>query len=71
MQSIVKFFVNKCVVLVLAITAFFSLAAHSQTTGTLPPEVKEMLPAGIDPTQMSKSSLDNYFRDKNRAVGFY
>jgi protein involved in polysaccharide export with SLBB domain len=66
MQCIFKFLVKKFAVVLFGIT-FLSLSAYSQNTEPTPQSLKELLPAGVDPTQLTKSGFDSYFKDNNQS----
>jgi protein involved in polysaccharide export with SLBB domain len=63
MQGCSRFSIRLRLLSVLA--CLFSLTATAQ-----PPvsqqQISEMLPNGVDPTQMTKSNFDTYFRDNNQ-----
>jgi protein involved in polysaccharide export with SLBB domain len=64
MPGIFKFIVKKCAVQLFIIT-FFSISVYGQT----PPSqqnLQQLLPT-LDPTQMSKTGFDSYFRDNNKS----
>lgn len=65
MQSTVTIFVKKFTVLLLTVTFLFSFSSYSQVP-SIPQEVRDLLPANVDPSQMSKSNLESYFQDKNQ-----
>ena len=66
MQGIFKFFVKKHAILFLSSLLLFSLSAYSQTTEQPTQQnLKEALP-NVDPTQMTKSNFDAYFKDNNQ-----
>lgn len=65
MQGIYKIFVKKYVAILFVIT-FFSAATYCQTPDPTQQNLQELLP-GADPTQMTKSSFDNYFKDNNQS----
>lgn len=65
MQGIFKFFVKKYAVLLFGIT-FLSISACSQTPEPTQQNLQELLP-GNDPTQMTKTGFDNYFKDNNQS----
>ena len=66
MQGIFKFFVKKHAILFLSSLLLFSLSAYSQTTEQPTQQnLQEALP-NIDPTQMTKSNFDAYFKDNNQ-----
>ena len=66
MELFFKLFVKRHAVSLLLIV-FFSTSIYCQTTAPTPQQLNELLPNGIDPTQMTKSGFDNYFKDNNRA----
>jgi len=45
---------------------FLSFKAYCQQPVTTQQQINELLPNGIDPTQMTKSGFDNYFKDNNQ-----
>ena len=65
MPSIFKFTVRKTAVMLL-LFSFISLCAYSQSPLTPEQQINEMLPNGTDPTQMTRSGFDTYFRDNNQ-----
>lgn len=65
MQGIFKFFVRRNAALFLLL--FISLTGFSQTPVPTEQQINELLPNGIDPTQMTKSGFDTYFKDNNQA----
>ena len=66
MQSIFRPFVKKSGVLFLLIF-LVSFSSYSQTpTIPTPQQINDLLP-NISPTQMTKSNLDNYLKDKNQS----
>ena len=65
MQGIFKFIAKNCVIL-LFIT-FLSLSAYSQKLSTQDIQQVQQLAPGIDPTQMTKTGFESYFRDNNQS----
>ena len=65
MLSIFKFTVRKTAVMLL-LFSFISLCTYSQAPLTPEQQINEMLPNGVDPTQMTRSGFDTYFRDNNQ-----
>lgn len=65
MQRFYHFFWKRCVLLLLFITCFAFFSFCQQTIPTQK-QINEMLPNGIDPTQMTRSGLENYFKDNNQ-----
>ncbi|MEP7108852.1 MAG: SLBB domain-containing protein [Ferruginibacter sp.] len=65
MKHIYMFFLGKSVAL-LFFVAFLSSCVYCQQPGPTKEQINEMLPNGIDPTQMTKSGFDSYFRDNNQ-----
>ena len=65
MQGIFKFFVIKYAVLLLSIT-FLSISAYSQVPQPSQQNLQELLPS-VDPSKMSKSGFDTYFKDNNQS----
>ncbi len=65
MQGIFKFIVRRNGALFLLL--FISIAGFSQTPVPTEQQINELLPNGIDPTQMTKSGFDSYFKDNNQA----
>src|SRR5665647_1777356 len=65
MQRIYLFFWKKSLMLLFFIT-FISLSSYCQQPAPTQEQINEMLPNGIDPTQMTKSGFDNYFKDNNQ-----
>jgi protein involved in polysaccharide export with SLBB domain len=64
MQNTVKLVLRNC--LVVASILFFSLSAFCQQPPT-PEQIKEIIPGtSIDPTQLTKSGFENYFKDNNQ-----
>jgi len=49
--------------LALCVLLFFATAAYAQPT---PQQLSELIPAGVNPTQMSKSAFENFFKDNNQ-----
>ena len=64
MQGILKFFVTKYTVLFYCII-FLSVSAQSQTPEPTPQNLQELLP-NVNPTQLTKSGFDSYFKDNNQ-----
>ncbi len=64
MQGFIKFFVNRFAALLLLSIVFFYTPSYSQSTPT-PQQLQELLPT-VDPTQMTKSGFDSYFKDNNQ-----
>ena len=65
MQCIFKSLVMKYLVLFCCSIIFFSLFAHSQIPEVTPQNLQELLP-NVNPTQLSKSGFENYFKDNNQ-----
>lgn len=65
MQCIFKFVVKKFAMVLFSITVL-SITAHSQTTDPVPQNLQDLLPLGVNPTQMTKSGFDSYFKDNNQ-----
>ncbi len=65
MQGIFKFFVRKNVTLIFLII-FNLLYTCSQAQIPGQQQISELSPGTIDPTQMTKSGFDSYFRDNNQ-----
>lgn len=64
MQFFLKLSVKRNAAILLFI--FISLSAYCQTPATSEQQINELLPNGIDPTQMTKSGFDSYFKDNNQ-----
>ncbi|MEO6356309.1 MAG: SLBB domain-containing protein, partial [Ferruginibacter sp.] len=64
MECIFKFFVKKFATVLIGVT-FISLAACGQTIQPTPQNLQELLP-NVDPTQLTKSGFDSYFKDNNQ-----
>jgi protein involved in polysaccharide export with SLBB domain len=64
MECIFKFFVKKFAMVLIGVT-FISLAACGQTIQPTPQNLQELLP-NVDPTQLTKSGFDSYFKDNNQ-----
>lgn len=64
MQGIFKFIVKKYAILLFLIT-FFSLSAYSQISPNQQ-NLQQLLP-NVDPSQMTKSGFDSYFKDNNQS----
>jgi protein involved in polysaccharide export with SLBB domain len=64
MECIFKFFVKKFATVLIGVT-FISLAACGQTIEPTPQNLQELLP-NVDPTQLTKSGFENYFKDNNQ-----
>src|SRR4026207_1831699 len=64
MQGIFKLLVRKNAGLLFLF--FIAIPGISQSQTPTQQQINEMLPNGIDPTQMTKSGFDNYFRDNNQ-----
>lgn len=65
MQLITKLLAKKHALLFLCFT-LFALKGFCQPTNPVPENLKELMPAGIDPTQMTKSGFEKYFQDNNQ-----
>ena len=65
MQHIYLFPFKKIVGLVFFVS-FFSLYANCQQPVPTQEQINEMLPNGVDATQMTKSGFDSYFKDNNQ-----
>ncbi len=65
MQGIFKFIAKNCVILLF--TTFLSLSAYSQKLSTQDIQQVQQLAPGIDPTQMTKTGFESYFRDNNQS----
>ncbi len=65
MQRFCLSFWKRSIVLLFYIT-FLSFKAYCQQPVTTQQQINELLPNGIDPTQMTKSGFDNYFKDNNQ-----
>ncbi len=68
MYSSLKFLVKKYVTLLYVMIAVISFPAYSQPPVTLPTtqEITNMLPANIDPTQLTQKNFKAYFGDNNK-----
>ncbi|CAN5386261.1 SLBB domain-containing protein [soil metagenome] len=64
MQGIFKFIVKRNAALFILL--FISLSGFGQTPVPSEQQINELLPNGIDPTQMTKSGFDSYFKDNNQ-----
>ncbi|MEO6229955.1 MAG: SLBB domain-containing protein [Ferruginibacter sp.] len=64
MQGIFKFIVKRNAALFILL--FISLSGFGQTPVPSEQQINELLPNGIDPTQMTKSGFDTYFKDNNQ-----
>ena len=64
MQPIYIFFGKRSLLLVFII--MISCTAWCQQPVPTQQQINELLPNGIDPTQLSKSGFDNYFKDNNQ-----
>ncbi|MEO5888678.1 MAG: SLBB domain-containing protein [Ferruginibacter sp.] len=64
MQAIYRFFCKRRSVLLLA--TILSLTAYCQQPAPTQEQINELLPNGIDPTQMTRSGFDSYFKDNNQ-----
>ncbi|MBC7886632.1 MAG: SLBB domain-containing protein [Ferruginibacter sp.] len=65
MQRIYLFYSTMRVVFLFFIT-LLSLSSYCQQPAPTQQQINEMLPNGIDPTQMTKSGFDSYFKDNNQ-----
>ena len=65
MQGILKFFITKCTILFYCIIIFLSVSAQSQTPELTPQNLQELLP-NVNPTQLTKSGFESYFKDNNK-----
>lgn len=65
MQGIITGFVKKSASFLYFIL-FLLIAQSGFSQAPTQQQINEMLPTGIDPTQMTKSSFDSYFRDNNQ-----
>ena len=65
MHGIFKFLAMKYSVLFFCCIIFSSLIANSQTPEVTPQNLQEILP-NVNPTQLSKSGFDTYFKDNNQ-----
>ena len=65
MQGILKIFVTKCTVLFYCIIILLSVSAQSQTPELTPQNLQELLP-NVNPTQLTKSGFESYFKDNNK-----
>ena len=65
MQCTLKLMEKKKARLILLAT-LFSLACFNQVIGQGQEQINEMLPNGINPTQMTRSGFDSYFKDNNQ-----
>ena len=65
MQGILKFFITKCTILFYCIIIFLSVSAQSQTPELTPQNLQEILP-NVNPTQLTKSGFESYFKDNNK-----
>src|SRR5689334_8457745 len=57
---------RRSVCCLLLFVLFFSVSAYSQQPLPTQQQVNEMLPNGIDPTQLTRSGFDSYFKDNNQ-----
>jgi len=65
MQRFYQIFWKRSVVLLFFVT-FFASYAFSQQPLPTQKQINELLPNGIDPTQLTKSGFENYFKDNNQ-----
>lgn len=65
MQRFYQFFWKRSMLLLFFITFLASNAISQQSIPTQK-QINELLPSGIDPTQMTKSGFESYFRDNNQ-----
>jgi protein involved in polysaccharide export with SLBB domain len=65
MQPIYMFFGKRIFMLLFLVTAL-SLTSWCQQPVPTQQQINELLPNGIDPTQLSKSGFDSYFKDNNQ-----
>lgn len=65
MQHIYLLFWNRNPTLLL-LALFFCLPAFCQQPAPTQQQINELLPNAIDPTQMSRSGFENYFKDNNQ-----
>ena len=65
MQGILKIFTSRYTVLFYCSIFFLSFSAFGQTPELTPEKLQEMLP-NINPTQLTKSGFDTYFKDNNQ-----
>ncbi len=59
-------FLGKRSLLLLFITTMLSLNSWCQQPVPTQQQINELLPTGIDPTQLTKSGFENYFKDNNQ-----
>ena len=68
MQGIFKFIAKNCVILLLLFISSFSITtAYCQKLSTQEIQQVQQLAPGIDPTQMTKTGFESYFRDNNQS----
>ena len=64
MQGIFKFIVKNCVILLF--TTFLSISTYGQKLSAQDIQQVQQLAPGIDPSQMTKTGFESYFRDNNQ-----
>ncbi len=65
MQRISLFFSKNCLLLLFFVT-YLPLFSFCQQPVPTQEQINEMLPGAIDPTQMTKSGFESYFKDNNQ-----
>ncbi|MEO6731448.1 MAG: SLBB domain-containing protein [Ferruginibacter sp.] len=55
------------IAMLLFLISFISISSNGQNPVSSQQQINEILPNGIDPTQMTKSGFDSYFKDNNQA----
>ncbi len=65
-MQLIYFFLGKRSLLLLLFVTMLSFNSWCQQPVPTQQQINELLPTGIDPTQLTKSGFENYFKDNNQ-----